>query len=147
MHAQSKEMDARNSGRKEGSMKKRTVILGLAGVLLIGTGGWYVSNYGWTVPTAEMLPESIDLPWGQTIHLRQGDAESDATVYVSSVASITGDGAVGITENKCAGRNTAVKETSGRNALAFLPRCGKNKKRLSRRDPGITVFCFQREGR
>lgn len=91
-------MDARNSGRKEGSMKKRTVILGLVGVLLIGAGGWYVSNYGWTAPTAEMLPESIALPWGQTIHLRQGDAESDATVYVSSVASITGDGAVGITD-------------------------------------------------
>ena len=39
-----------------------------------------------------------------------------------------------------------MKETLGRNALAFLPCCGKNKKRLSRRDPGITVFCFSERG-
>lgn len=78
-------------------MKKRTVVLGLAGALILAGGGFYVSRYGWTMPTKEMLPSEITLPWGWSFSLGGGSKEEIGTpIYVDSVANITGQGAIGI---------------------------------------------------
>ena len=87
-------------------MRKGRFVLGTLLLIVVASGGYYYSQYGFTIPdrvrlpwgTEIPVPDTISFPWGTTVNIPKSaaGAEEEGNVYAASVGAITGRGALGI---------------------------------------------------